>query len=165
MVDTPLIRHASAEDIPIIQALSYSIWPKAYAELLTPDQITYMLNWMYSSEVLADQMTQQGITYLLIEDEVPLGFAAFGPASDNRYKLHKLYVDSNKQQIGLGRQLLEKIWALLPPSCVGLELQVNKNNLAQYFYKKMGFIIESEAIFEIGNGYVMDDYIMWKPRM
>jgi ribosomal protein S18 acetylase RimI-like enzyme len=165
MVNQPLIRHASAEDIPIIQALSYSIWPKAYAELLTHDQITYMLNWMYSSEVLADQITQQGITYLLIEDEVPLGFAAFGPALNNRYKLHKLYVDTNKQQVGLGRQLLEKIWNLLPSSCVGLELQVNKNNPAQHFYKKMGFIIESEAIFEIGNGYVMDDYIMWKPRM
>jgi ribosomal protein S18 acetylase RimI-like enzyme len=37
---------------------------------------------------------------------------------------------------------------------------VNKANTAQYFYKKLGFVVQKEAVFEIGNGFVMDDYIM-----
>ena len=165
MVEKPLIRIASVNDIPVIQALSYSIWPKVYADLLSQDQITYMLNWMYSKEALQGQITQEGITYLIIEDRNPMGFAAFGPGIHNRFKLHKLYVDTIYHHGGLGRRLLEHMWSMLPPSCIGVELQVNKKNQAQYFYQKMGFIIESEAIFDIGNGYVMDDYIMWKPRI
>jgi ribosomal protein S18 acetylase RimI-like enzyme len=39
-------------------------------------------------------------------------------------------------------------------------LQVNKDNKAVEFYKKVGFHIEKEALFDIGHGFVMDDYIM-----
>ena len=39
-------------------------------------------------------------------------------------------------------------------------LTVNKNNKAQNFYSSQGFQIYDEAIFDIGNGYVMDDYLM-----
>jgi ribosomal protein S18 acetylase RimI-like enzyme len=41
-----------------------------------------------------------------------------------------------------------------------LLLNVNKNNNAQYFYNKLGFIISKEEVIDIGNGYVMDDYVM-----
>jgi hypothetical protein len=39
-------------------------------------------------------------------------------------------------------------------------LQVNKTNPAFHFYQKKGMYIEEEAIIDIGNGFVMDDYIM-----
>jgi ribosomal protein S18 acetylase RimI-like enzyme len=41
-----------------------------------------------------------------------------------------------------------------------LELNVNKYNPALGFYKKLGFSVISEEVIEIGEGYVMDDYIM-----
>ena len=40
-------------------------------------------------------------------------------------------------------------------------LTVNKNNTSAInAYKKWGFITEKEACTDIGNGFVMDDYIM-----
>jgi hypothetical protein len=39
-------------------------------------------------------------------------------------------------------------------------LNVNKYNKAQYFYSKLGFAIIKEEVIDIGNDYVMDDYVM-----
>jgi hypothetical protein len=41
-----------------------------------------------------------------------------------------------------------------------IELQVNKKNIAQHFYLKQGFTIDRELVLDIGNGFVMDDYVM-----
>ena len=39
-------------------------------------------------------------------------------------------------------------------------LTVNKHNYhAIDVYKKTGFVIAKEAVTDIGNGYVMDDYV------
>jgi ribosomal protein S18 acetylase RimI-like enzyme len=37
---------------------------------------------------------------------------------------------------------------------------VNKQNPAIEFYKRQGFSILSENVFELEKGFVMDDYIM-----
>jgi hypothetical protein len=39
-------------------------------------------------------------------------------------------------------------------------LNVNKHNSAVEFYLKKGFIKDREMVLDIGNGYVMDDYVM-----
>jgi ribosomal protein S18 acetylase RimI-like enzyme len=41
-----------------------------------------------------------------------------------------------------------------------IELQVNKKNVAQHFYTKQGFTIDRELVLDIGEGFVMDDYVM-----
>jgi ribosomal protein S18 acetylase RimI-like enzyme len=41
-----------------------------------------------------------------------------------------------------------------------LELNVNKKNPAILFYEHLGFYREKEVVIDIGNGFVMDDYIM-----
>jgi ribosomal protein S18 acetylase RimI-like enzyme len=44
-----------------------------------------------------------------------------------------------------------------------LWLQVNKQNTgAIRFYRSVGFEVVREAVFEIGGGFVMDDYVMAK---
>ena len=41
-----------------------------------------------------------------------------------------------------------------------ITLAVNKNNQAKSFYESQGFNVYDEGIFDIGNGFVMDDYLM-----
>jgi hypothetical protein len=41
-----------------------------------------------------------------------------------------------------------------------IELNVNKHNSAVDFYLKMGFAKQREMVLDIGQGYVMDDYVM-----
>jgi ribosomal protein S18 acetylase RimI-like enzyme len=44
-----------------------------------------------------------------------------------------------------------------------LWLQVNKRNTGAIgFYRSAGFEVVREAVFEIGDGFVMDDYVMAK---
>jgi RimJ/RimL family protein N-acetyltransferase len=47
-----------------------------------------------------------------------------------------------------------------------IELTVNKHNYSSIqVYEKMGFITIDAIVQEIGNGYVMDDYVMEKSVM
>jgi ribosomal protein S18 acetylase RimI-like enzyme len=41
-----------------------------------------------------------------------------------------------------------------------LELNVNRQNTAIGFYKKLGFKIIAEEDIPIGNGFFMNDYVM-----
>ena len=41
-----------------------------------------------------------------------------------------------------------------------IELNVNRFNKAIYFYQKNQFEIVEEVDIEIGNGYLMEDYVM-----
>ena len=43
-----------------------------------------------------------------------------------------------------------------------LELNVNKYNSAMEFYLKKGFTIVRDEVIDIGEGYVMDEYVMQK---
>lgn len=43
-------------------------------------------------------------------------------------------------------------------------LNVNKRNEASIaFYRHCGFAVREEVVIDIGNGFVMDDYVMAKP--
>ena len=47
--------------------------------------------------------------------------------------------------------------------CTAIELTVNKYNSGTIAaYEKMGFEKVRPAVFDIGGGYIMDDYIMKK---
>ena len=43
-----------------------------------------------------------------------------------------------------------------------LFLNVNRFNKAQHFYSKLGFQIAFEEDISIGNGYLMEDFVMEK---
>ena len=44
------IRLADSSDFSTIQQLAHQIWPVAYASILAPEQLHYMLNLFYSPE-------------------------------------------------------------------------------------------------------------------
>lgn len=45
--------------------------------------------------------------------------------------------------------------------CTELLLTVNKGNGTSIaIYRKAGFTVRDEAVFDIGNGFVMDDLVM-----
>lgn len=157
------IRKAFIKDIQLIRELTFKVWPQTYKDLLTPEQIEYMLGLMYSESSLADQM-EQGILFLIVYDgQEPVGFAAYEEIALRLWKLHKLYVLQSQQGKGTGRYVLDHIIAeIKKDGAEALHLQVKRDNPAQSFYKKLGFEIIEEKDFDIGNGYFMKDYIMEK---
>jgi diamine N-acetyltransferase len=159
------IRTAELEDINTIGYLAYQIWPIAYKDILTLEQLQYMLNRLYSPASLRSQMINDHHIFLLAElDGEPVGFASYSKTTQaGVFKLHKLYVQLNIQGKGLGKALLdaviEEVSAL---GATALRLNVNRHNKAKSFYEKQQFAVIQEEDIDIGNGFLMNDYVMEK---
>ena len=155
------VSSATEKDIPLIQQLTYSIWPETYKEILSKEQIDYMLKMMYSTESLSDQM-DKGVEFILIKDEETyVAFAAYELIQPNVYKLHKIYALPNQQGKGIGKFIINYIAdAIKAKGATTFQLDVNRHNKAKGFYEKLGFKIIAEKDTDIGNGYFMNDYIM-----
>ena len=157
------IRNASIKDIPLIQELTYQVWPQTYAPILSNEQIEYMLEMMYSDTSLQQQMVDGARFLIAYEDKVPVGFAAFQEIKPTLFKLHKIYVLGTRQGKGTGRFMINHIIEeIRKQGASTLQLQVNRHNKAKDFYELLGFTIIEEADFDIGNGYFMNDYVMEK---
>ena len=151
-------------ELPIIQKLAFSIWPQTFREILTQAQITYMLDLFYSIPALENQVSEKGHCFLVFyENEKPQGFISYQlNAEGNKTKIHKLYVLQETQGKGIGKKLIQKVAHIAQENQNhALFLNVNKYNLSAIsFYEYMGFRKTKEEVIEIGEGYVMDDYVM-----
>lgn len=161
-----VIRDADLDDIATIGYLAQQIWPVTYGEILSEEQLHYMLDMSYSPESLNDQITKQHHRFLIAElDEEAVGFASFSPTEDEGvHKLHKIYVHPKTQGLGVGRALLDFVTdQILEEGGNTLRLNVNRLNKAKQFYEKQGFAVTQEVDIEIGNGFQMNDFVMEKP--
>lgn len=156
------VTKATAADIPLIRQLTFDIWPQTYRDLLSQEQIDYMLELMYSPVALQKQMQQDNCTFILLyDDELPIAFASYNEQIPGTWKLHKIYILPSQQGKGIGRFIINYILdEIRPLQAKTLQLQVKRDNKAKDFYEKIGFKIIQTADFDIGNGYFMKDYVM-----
>ncbi len=156
------IRVADARDVSIISKLAAVIWPKVYSNMISAEQIDYMLDLMYNVQTLTHQMFSGHTFILYYHQEQPMGFASYAPQPEAAtFKLHKLYLHPALHRTGIGLMLLDRV--IVSAKNAGgkrVILNVNKNNRTLGFYKKHGFTIIEEVINDIGRGFVMDDYVM-----
>ena len=156
------LRPAAEADIPLLRDLAQRIWRACYAGIITPEQIEFMLSWMYSEEEIRRQIAG-GVPWEVAEiEDAPAGYLSWQREDDGRVKISKLYLLPQHQRGGLGRQMIEHIAAHARTlGAHAMWMQVNKRNTAAIgAYLKAGFHIEKEAVFDIGGGFVMDDYLM-----
>ncbi|CAM4411021.1 GNAT family N-acetyltransferase [Flavobacterium terrigena] len=149
--------------LPIIKDLAYAIWPSAYGEILSVEQLNYMLDNFYSIESLENQMDKGQIIELLFEDNNIVGFVAyeFNCKETGLLKIHKIYLLPETQGKGFGKFMIDEVIKIAKSNHQkGVFLNVNKYNKAQFFYQKLGFSITIEEVIDIGNNYIMDDYQM-----
>lgn len=160
-----LIKDATAADIPLIQALTEKIWRPTYQQILSAEQIDYMINLMYSTASLNRQMNELHHRFILLyEGTQAIGFAAYSNTDTaGIYKLHKIYLDGSYQGKGVGKFLINAVIDRVKAAQAHiLELDVNRDNKARFFYEKQGFTIVKEKDTDIGKGYLMNDYVMQK---
>ena len=160
------IIQATEADLPAISELAGVVWRACYPGIITHEQIDYMLARMYSLDVLLDEIRSQGIHYdrLLMDDKLA-GFASCRPTAEpGVMKLHKLYLLPELHGHGLGSRLLQHVEREVRAGAGRrVILSVNKRNTkAIAAYRRNGFVIADSVITDIGNRFVMDDYIMAK---
>jgi ribosomal protein S18 acetylase RimI-like enzyme len=154
---------AAENDIPAIRQMAEKTWWLAYSNILSYDQIRYMLHTIYAPQTLKQQMKDNTEIFLIVRDEKGAqGFASYGQRPDDRsvFKIHKLYVLPRNQGNGFGKALISEIQNRLRRSGLHtLDLNVNRFNPAVKFYQKLGFKILREEDIPIGP-FWMNDYVM-----
>ncbi len=160
------IRDASTDDCLLIRQLASQIWEPTYGHILSPEQLDYMFEWMYSEESLKKQMTGLGHRFFIASsDGRPCGYVSVERQDEQLFHIQKIYVLPEMQGKKIGRLLIEKAFSYIKGitgdgNKTVVELNVNRQNKALDFYKRMGFNIARSGDFPIGNGYLMNDYIM-----
>jgi diamine N-acetyltransferase len=157
------ITAASAAQIPLVQRLARNIWWQHYPPILSAAQIEYMLDRGYADDALRRFVDEPGAGLAIArEEDDAVGFAAWYRPEMSAMKLDKLYVLPRCHRAGIGRSLIEHVAAQARSlACACITLNVNRQNASAIgAYERCGFSIESRGDFPIGNGFVMEDYIM-----
>lgn len=163
------IRRASNSDLATINEMAEVVFRQTYRTILSPDQMDYMMEWMYSLPDLEKQVAQGHTYYIAWDGQEPQGYLSVRKDSVDSdgtevWHLEKIYVMPSAQGTGLGYKLLETAKQHVRDNKSSLkariELNVNRNNPAVGFYKHQGLTILRQGDFPIGNGYYMNDYIM-----
>lgn len=157
------IEQVRAVDADVINELAHQIWPHTFSQILSKDQIAYMLDWMYDPQTLKEQINTGQLFYVIKEYNRPKGFIGLEPNYPDAgiLRIHKLYVLPEEQGKGLGRKLLTQAFDVaFDLDLHTLHLNVNRFNKSVDFYKHVGFDIIGEEDIEIGKGYLMEDFIM-----
>ena len=160
-----IIEKLKKKELIRVQEIAKLTWPDTFKGILSPDQIEYMLDWMYNVETLCKQNDDGHSFHVLIDEGVDIGFIGI----QNNYpligetKLHKIYVLPTSQGLGAGKLLMEKAEQLaIENKSNYFVLNVNRYNKATDFYIKLGFEISYQEDIDIGNGFLMEDYVMKK---
>lgn len=160
------IRKATFDDIRIIQQIAHTTWYPTFDKILSQEQIQYMLEMMYSRESLTEQIEiKKHNFYLAQENNRALGFISveLHYQKQSTAKIHKIYLLPSAQGKGIGKLLMQKAEGIAREQKMEkLSLNVNRFNKALNFYENLGYqTVKSEDI-DIGNGYLMEDFVLEK---
>lgn len=156
---------AGEKDYNVIRSLAEFIWPHTYSTILSADQLEYMFDMMYSNKSYIEQLHVKKHHFLLAkEDGSFVGFASYQlNYKSQTTKIHKLYVLPQTQGSGVGNKMVNAIEGIaVAHNNKTITLNVNRFNPAVNFYLKTGFSNVGQEDIHIGNGYLMEDYIMEK---
>ncbi len=156
------VTSTSASQVKLLSDLAKEIWEHHYIPIVGADQVAYMLDKFQSAEPIRNQLLE-GYKYFIAYDNEPVGYLCLDIRTEHLF-ISKIYLKHDTRGQGFGRSLMlfaeEYAHQLKLPQ---LLLTVNKyNEKSITFYEKMGFKKTREVVFDIGNGYVMDDYEMVK---
>jgi ribosomal protein S18 acetylase RimI-like enzyme len=153
-------------DIEIVARLGETIWRSHYAKIVSMAQIEYMLAGRYTPDKLRQYINADDRWLDLCRlTNKPIGYCSYTRTSTpHEMKLEQLYLLQEHRGKGLGGLMLRHVEVQARRHGLSvLVLQVNKRNVDSIaFYRKAGFAVREEATFDIGNGFVMDDYVMVK---
>ena len=163
MNEGPLdVHRMTRQEIGAVSALARAVWQTTYPALISQAQIDSMLADRYAAAQIEMQCADSAHGWWVACRNGTLAGFAHAMIGEADCKLDKLYVHPAQQRNGVGAGLL----AAVRPWCAQhqmrrLWLQVNRgNDQAIAAYRKYGFHIVESRLFDIGQGFVMDDYIM-----
>ncbi|MCB0476674.1 MAG: GNAT family N-acetyltransferase [Crocinitomicaceae bacterium] len=148
------------ESIQQIEELGREIWTEHYTPIIGIEQVNYMLDKFQSARAITEQIGEGYLYYQLVEEGELIGYLAIQKREESLF-LSKIYVRKDQRGKGFGRQAMEFVFDQAKAmNCEKVNLTVNKYNEGSIkSYEKMGFQNVGDAVFDIGEGFVMDDFL------
>ena len=147
--------------IKLLSEFATDVFVDYYNDRIGSAQAKYMADMFLSEESIKKLMEKGAIFKLVFNDEQPVGLIEYILEPEKVF-LSKFYVRKDKRHQGIGKMMLEDCKAYaLSNNRNKIYLTVNKyNNPSIDIYYHEGFKQIDAVVNDIGNGYVMDDYIM-----
>lgn len=152
------------EQIKVLADTANIVWHEAFTNIITLSQIEYMIEKFQSFNALCEAINKNNYKYYLIKsDNIVMGYTGLHEENGKLF-LSKLYILKEYR----GKQVASKAFDFIEKfakerNLKAVWLTVNRNNShAIEVYKHKGFIITRTQVADIGNGFVMDDYIFEK---
>ncbi len=152
------------EELHLVRQVADEVWPLTFREILSEEQIVYMMEMMYASEVMEREYAE-GIRFNGVFDgERAVGYYIWGACKEEAgvAKLHKCYLLTEYQGKGIGSRMLTEAKEQAAKAGFSiLRLNVNRHNeKAMRAYFRNGFKAVEMVDKPIGNGFFMNDFVM-----
>lgn len=159
------LRSATLGDIELINSLADTIFRYTYKSILSPQQIDFMFEMMYSPENIERQMSLAHHYFIALKDGEACGYLSIRELAAAHFYIEKIYTLPSVHGSGVARRLFEFACDYAISNSQSqktlLELNVNRQNeRAIGFYKKMGMHADRRTDEHVGNGYYANDYVM-----
>lgn len=155
-------RKASVEDCGLIREMACVAFPDTYKTILSPEQLDYMMEWMYSPKTSGGRWPKGTYITSPTRTALPAAISLSSPkqtTSTSCKNLHPAPIPGcARGELPLPQGY--RTHQTAPPGSCRMELHVNRHNKAVKFYERMGMRKLREGDFEIGGGFYMNDYIM-----
>ncbi len=150
----------SIKEIQEIEKLGKEIWTEHYTPIIGIDQVNYMLDKFQSARAIGEQINEGYEYYQLLNESKLIGYLAIQKREEALF-LSKIYIHKSQRGKGFGKEAMEFVFNRARDlNCELVRLTVNKYNANSIkTYEKIGFENVGPAVFDIGNGYIMDDFI------
>jgi Acetyltransferase (GNAT) family. len=151
----------SDTQIQEVATLAFTIWNEHFVPIIGQQQVDYMVAKFQSYPTLKEQIANGYEYFLLKTNDIFVGYVGIHIEGDALF-LSKLYLLNTVRHKGISRQAfhfltelskmrdLKRIWL----TCN----KYNEDTLA--VYKHFGFQVIDSCETDIGEGYIMDDYIL-----
>ena len=143
--------------------LAKPLWLEHYSEMIGEKQVLYMLEKFQTFEAIKIQLVEQYQYFLVASNKELMGYFSIQHRENSSLFISKFYLSKKMRGYGTGKLMLTYIEKLaIKNFCNKIDLTVNKNNPALNAYLKLGFTNKGSTQFDIGGGFIMDDYLMTK---
>ncbi|GAA4832200.1 hypothetical protein GCM10023310_06840 [Paenibacillus vulneris] len=152
------------EEVTDLARLAAEIWNEYFITIISREQIDYMVQKFQSYPALTDQLKHQGYEYYFMKlNGSNIGYMGV-KQEEGKLFLSKLYILKEHRGTGFASRAMEFLVELCRKRGLSaIWLTVNRYNDATIaVYEKKGFKKLRTQVADIGNGFVMDDYIMEK---
>lgn len=150
------------EQIKELCKLAKEIWNEYSIRFISQEQIDYMLKKFQSEQAIKGQINFQKYRYYFLEEDGEnIGYFAIQHKKEELF-LSKVYVKKDFRGKGYFRKAFNNAITKLAVEMElpKITLTVNKYNLPSVcIYENMGFSRKDSVETDIGNGYIMDDYV------